>query len=256
MGFKFGRWWRRSPDSAHMPNLATLPDSSSPTDEGGRAPEAEQKQVVDYLLAEMTTARELIGQDIAMSNKRIDVLLVIVSAFGAAIALLSQTHIAPENLAFIAAIGSSALMLVSFSIYFDLLETEVKGDHHWLVLTMIRNYFARQYPSASECTRIATFLRNTLPQLPFTASGNVRIAIAIAAVSTGAAISSTWLFVTRAVQLEQIALAAGGGACLVVILVLRWHSEQVVKQRKQRVARISDQIARSPETPASGMPLN
>jgi hypothetical protein len=62
-------------------------------------------QAVKFLLADFDALLKLKEESVKISDRRIDMLLAIISAAGAGLALLSQTHISPRDFLYVAAFG-------------------------------------------------------------------------------------------------------------------------------------------------------
>jgi hypothetical protein len=103
-------------------------------------------QAVKFLLADFEALLKLKEESVKVSDRRIDVLLAIISAVGAGLAILSQTHIAPRDFLYVAAFGLLGLATLSITTYRQTINRDILTADYIRALNAIRSFFAERSP--------------------------------------------------------------------------------------------------------------
>lgn len=101
---------------------------------------------LDYLLAEIETARAFVQYDVGSSDKRIDLLLTIASGLAAGTVILSQTHIDSQDFLFLMLVASASLLVIGLPVLLEVIRSDANAVAHIRALNVIREYFATHYP--------------------------------------------------------------------------------------------------------------
>lgn len=170
--------------------------------------EGERTPGVDFLLAEYTSARDLITYYGNRGDKRVDVLLTVTTAFIAGVALFSQTHTQPRAIVVLSMLTSLVLIGVALRTFIEVRRADLAVIERGMAMRCIRDYFAKRYPEILPALVTSQYLRADGTIIGV--YGHWRIPMAINALGTGAFVTSLWLLFGDYSALDIGALLAGG----------------------------------------------
>lgn len=117
-----------------------------PASHGGQLNHADHDDSVAFLLAELTNSRELISFYAQRSEKRVDVLLVILTAVVAGLALLSQAKLYPQVYWMVLAISSLGITILSLYTTLYVMAADLHAVDRGHTIQRIRTYFVVRHP--------------------------------------------------------------------------------------------------------------
>ena len=191
---------------------------------GENVSHSDRDDSVAYLLAELTNSRELMAYYSQRSEKRVDVLLVTLSAVVAGLALLSQAKLDPQVYWMVLAISSLGMAILSLYTTLYVMAADVHTIDRGYTIQRIRAYFAVRHNDINDIA-MAPHLRADGSVVG--AYGNWRMSMLVGAVAGGSFIAAFVLFVGSFASSNATILAVG---CLATVIL--WLTQELWFRRK------------------------
>jgi hypothetical protein len=143
----------------------------------------------DFLLAEFESSRDFIKHYRERADKRIDMLLVILTSVVGGLVLLSQLHVNPALMFMATTFVSLPIAMQAFYVTMDILKTDLVVTHHLEAIRRVRQFFAATYPDLAPSLFLVRS-RAEVGQVEI--SSNRRIPEAICVIAVGGLVGSLW----------------------------------------------------------------